>query len=1122
MKILVKFYLSIKEKNDEKSPDEFLFWSCVLDTSIEEEIVDYDYLNKENEYKIKDFNSLLLKMEYLKYSEIAIENIINKHQKRPEYFVGLDRTFMTGSPYNNSSALVVTYYQDIFKFVQCLKVFCGFNSDYKLNLLQQNVIELINNLIGIDILKNESTAGALSIYSKLPAFEVDGNYNSAKGERYITIFTNEDLSVYQNLCVQIEIIDNDKILHDTIQNLLPNFKCIFPDNLEDFSQLHVSVLGERKGKNIVSKIYEEKFHLLKSINIGMSIAGGHSKIVQNRYLNNRIEKIDVYDHRNTISNNPKDFFDIELSYKSLLFGKDKKFLESKYFNNTSSGRTTFLDWIRNKLSSAKVIKIVDAYFDNFGLKDFYNCCNNRFELIVVTTKPKTRKKEKNYRSNTKNFLKNISSVFPDCKIYYVPKLHDRYLYIDDDREVKLYSFSNSWNGTVNNFSMFIQEVSLETSLQIYDEINTYIKDDYLQKLPLPITKKKYRTFNKGKKYTRKYIDALSTKLDAVNFKHNIEEIIQIISELFFAHYYGKVKKEFARKIASEYLERIPEKEIHNLIDITIEKLLKEQKKSFDKKNSYMNGELFSWYDTPRKCLKRLSNINMWYDMRSYRLDLDYGLTELLNICFKMYPIYTVDSLLKNEKRICIKKTHQENTILEYHVSEYIIQSLLTEYFPFKGIIPEQTWKFVEKTDSIYIRLFFALSIINEALLLKDENILSFDDIIGCFKRLRLTQDEMAVVLGNMLNIITLRKQSPEKMQNDYYNSIIDYAAKNFFEQGIIDFSFIAFIESFEIKINKFIDFMEILEQHGKKKDVENIDKLFVLYALQTNKNLQNKVCVLFGIEQETMERYFFKDKNDEKELSDIDNKKFISSLSYLGCIFANKLEINNDISEFDKIIFSLSADMTLIFNTKFPAKLTMFYYDLLFLLYTVCYLKNENSGSRRILDFTDWYLPICVNCLPNDFYGLGYKIVGLYTEIIPEEKKKSLLNRLTYLPMRALISSIINEQSAQTIEIYQKYINKYDIDGYDKSIPEENFLTIGITLCIRCINECNSNLRPEILDCITRINEKIKIDIPEEENHILDYGIEYIKTLSNETKKIFVDSMKNKFFPIQARSLLDE
>jgi hypothetical protein len=52
MKILLEFMLH--KKDNGKEP--FRFWSCVLDASINEEIVDYCYLNQDNEFGIEDFD----------------------------------------------------------------------------------------------------------------------------------------------------------------------------------------------------------------------------------------------------------------------------------------------------------------------------------------------------------------------------------------------------------------------------------------------------------------------------------------------------------------------------------------------------------------------------------------------------------------------------------------------------------------------------------------------------------------------------------------------------------------------------------------------------------------------------------------------------------------------------------------------------------------------------------------------------------------------------------------------------------------------------------------------------------------------------------------------------------
>jgi hypothetical protein len=341
------------------------------------------------------------------------------------------------------------------------------------------------------------------------------------------------------------------------------------------------------------------------------------------------------------------------------------------------------------------------------------------------------------------------------------------------------------------------------------------------------------------------------------------------------------------------------------------------------------------------------------------------------------------------------------------------------------------------------------------------------------------------------------------------------------EKGVINFSLIAFIEPYDIRFNNLNDFLIALEKAGKKHETEMVKKLLLLYALRTNPKLQNKVRVLLEIEKNAMDYYFVCDEQNNEEPSDLDTRKFIRILPFLGEIFACHLRSAKDDTEFNNIVFSLHTDYALIFNTKYPEKLTLFYYDLLFLLNTVFYLGKENTGSQKIIEFTDWYLPVCVNSLPNDYFGLGLKIIGLYTEMVPEEKKELLLNRLTYLPMKALVASFIKEQSLTTIKIYKKYITQYNIEGYNKSIFAENFLNIGISLCMRCADERNREIKAEILRCISQINNKIKPSIINEVRSILDKGIVYAKRPSEKNKVVFVKSMTDKFFPHHAVNLLE-
>ena len=95
-----------------------------------------------------------------------------------------------------------------------------------------------------------------------------------------------------------------------------------------------------------------------------------------------------------------------------------------------------------------------------GFNDFNSCATTYFSLTVLTTDPTKCPRENQSDSinvNSLDLVKTIQSSFQNAKIYYVDrsKLHDRYLIVFDGEETTYFSLSNSWNGTVNNYSLFL-------------------------------------------------------------------------------------------------------------------------------------------------------------------------------------------------------------------------------------------------------------------------------------------------------------------------------------------------------------------------------------------------------------------------------------------------------------------------------------------------------------------------------------------------------------------------------------------------------------------------------------------------------------------------------------------
>jgi hypothetical protein len=839
MQILLKFYIERKSSHDKQ----FLFWSCVLDAEINETEVDFDYLNRRNIYSIDEMDDFELSINY---SQASTENIIRDysgHKKRPVFFLATDKTWLTGSPYSHSSSSVETYYVDTTEFIQKLRDQLNINSDYETNKLQIQVIETIRKHIGIDILKNESVAGALSIYNRLSSFHVGGNFNAERGDRYITIRALDNDEKLDDAFVNVDIIDNKKILYNIFCKFANNFKYELPapETLEPFSQFRVTIINLDDKKQ--QKIYEEIFHLIRSFSLGMSIGGGYSKIVRNRFLpNNPLDRVPLDDHLTNISRKRhKDFFDYENDYHMQLYGIKKEDLDSQYFSNDRKGRGLFLEFIRTAFSTAKVVTVIDAYFDNMALNDILACSSNRFDLTIITTDPKTK------RENSKNLVKNIYSSFPECKVFFTDKIHDRYVYINNGENEKLYSLSNSWNGLVNNYNLYVQEVPHEISLQIYEEIQQYTIDCNLQTIPQKAKGRKRKATDK-RKYTKVYIDGIAQAIQAMSQNVDVDTFIESAYEYYMAYYFRNIDKQTINSLILALIQRFKQDSIDKIIEIICRKMLEKQKKVFEEESQFIDGRPFTWYDTPQKCYRRLSGGAFHGGTRSRSYRIDYGLSELLNLFFKEYPSKVIEILQKQEHIICQNPVFvNEDGSNIYHVSEYIIRSFLYEYFPVDGILTDDTKCFINKCRGYtYIRMFFACLLADKML---DLNIKeqAFEVLINELIFIRLNSEEFAIILGSIYNHVSLQKKESDSQKN-IKNKIVAYILNNIAGNAVSIFAYYAHIRSSDIRLGPFNAFCQDLRTHRKNSEAEILQKLLLLDSVRTNTSLQTKISKIIDLD----------------------------------------------------------------------------------------------------------------------------------------------------------------------------------------------------------------------------------------------------------------------------------
>jgi hypothetical protein len=120
------------------------------------------------------------------------------------------------------------------------------------------------------------------------------------------------------------------------------------------------------------------------------------------------------------------------------------------FFNRETGRKFFLEWARKTISRGRRVTIVDPYFDEKGLQDFDACIDTQLKVRILMLDPQ------NLDDDTNALLNLIYAALPEAEIYIVDNIHDRYLVVEEDERTFVYSLSNSWNGTVKNYSLFVQ------------------------------------------------------------------------------------------------------------------------------------------------------------------------------------------------------------------------------------------------------------------------------------------------------------------------------------------------------------------------------------------------------------------------------------------------------------------------------------------------------------------------------------------------------------------------------------------------------------------------------------------------------------------------------------------
>ena len=1065
--VWVKFYMTQTDNEKEK----FLFWSCLLDSCVDS--VDSTLLEKSVGIIKLNHRNLKIITKFDDVNTIPFE----KYNKRNPVFLSIDRFRPFGSPYKHSCSLLENYYLKVpfqIEFMHFLeKVELADCSAYERNEIQKDVISAIKRIIGIDILERGSIPGSIAVYSRLPKFELTANYNDAKGERYVQVNFEQDKD--EKYFIENEIADDGKILYKELFELNPGEKIVFPDrnSLEPFGQIHISIFRNKDGRT--SCVYEERGSLIKYISFGINVNSGNYKYIQNRFISKDDEKVALSHYENSFSK--ENGFDpslVEREYKTALLGKRKEFLESCFFDDTSDGRKKFLHWVRNKLRRAKEVFIIDPYFDNAGLRDFNSCVTTYFLLSVLTTDPEKTERDGDKSSVDEiDLAETIYANFPQAKVYFVSrqKLHDRYLILFDGEETYYYSLSNSWNGTVNNYSLFIQELELAIALQVKNTYLKYFDDAYLQQ-------KKKR--EEKKEETKKTF-------------HNL------FADVFQCENCGIAKSD----ILSFCLKKIPLLvDIDGFIKRLVFEVLTDQKESFKKANNYMDTEIgLDGFRDMQACMRWTISRMFCGSDPAFDLKIEYQLYKMLEACFAIFPNKVIDELCSQEKNIC-KFEISEGHEYQYFVSELIVSYMLSEnyaYIPSQDV--DELISFANKSENLYCRVYLSRWV------MKNISDCADYDFLGNIEKILLTPKNMSLFLGN---IYAEKKIIRNKKIEAILEGIEAYVSDRYKDDpsSLKAFAIYAYLLPNDIDVNGFKKFIK------KNENVRNdLEVFFLYYALYIVPSKKFSSLIKKFLDDDLCSH--LPPFSDEEKPSIGDVRKFMNYMPYLGAILAEL--IRKTPSMLSNIVYKFEIYPKFVFELdEFPSD-EFDCYVLVLILYCLNNLKKESFPVDAELDKIQWYVPCMLNMHGQDAYGLSFYLLDEYVALLPSDKREQLMYSLFSVQYRIFVATTLPDKLPQYEDIIREVLNAYEVKNYGGTNDIIYLLALFINLVLYS-TESEQKIVSSILTDIQNVCARLK---NENIDSLIYDGIAYYSKKNHDCRSLFLEKVKSLYCPVSAQKFTE-
>lgn len=1117
MNIIIDFVLKNIKTNTQR-----IFWSCQLPSKVES--FDKNFMNNENSYKLKRYADFQIVANYEECSEGLFKQHTENKNERPPVFLACNKIKNIGSPFLHCSAELSNWYCDEKEFQVELKNCIGEIPDSNYNNIQIETIEIINNIIGMDIFKSGSIPGSFAVYTKLPIIDISHyDFRPSTENRYQEVILPKEL-IDSGCFALVEIRDDTDANSRILYTDMKEFECgknsvtfTFPSvpKLEAFGHIHIIVM--QKKNNIIKRIFEFECTMITSFSIGIGVQGG-KRLVRNRYKENRIEKIPLKDYSVNKSDSAKyNWHKIDVVSYVNLYGWSKEILESQFFDNSTEGRKEFLKWAEHKLSHARSVLIIDPFFDIQGLNDFLTCATGYFDLSILTTDPcETERGNENKKisDDNKYLVKFILKNFPKAKVYFESrkKLHDRYLIINDSEGDKVFSMSNSWNGTVNNYSLFIQELDLSTALKVRDFYSRFMTEASLQKTEQAQNEVDDENNNEiteeKEKYTKDFADNLIKKI--VDLK-SADDFYNAFYSLFKCEYYGSIDEENIDEICKRYLPSFPY--MKELSRKTVCKLLTAQKKKFIESGTFKEGNILDEFDSLEKLFQRINQLSFSH-ISYYDLKLDYADYNILKYCFLYVPDSVIKELKEQEKTICAVDIEKDKK-RSYYESELIIASFLQEIYYLKDSGLLET--FIKTANSAYCKFFFANAIQNGNF----EK--PFNELCENLKSLDLSLEEEILLLTDLHRRKSIKPHCKPSVDNEYLSGIEDYVVKKCKDNKnlLLKFLFRVSIQRSSFNFNAVGSFLEKSNDNDIKIAYEQLLLLYVLKKCPYNKLYNLLVSKNVALTNENMslieENQMF-DSDFEHRRSIVDVGEFVNYMPYLAHILVSRYLMSHK-ELINKIIYKFQIRKNIIFEIGYISEIDFDYFLLNIIMLAIYEMQGDTPDVSKEIKKIEWYIPFMLNACSDDYYGLGINLLDLYLSFLDgDDERRKFLQKIGDRRLMAFISAKITNKFCDDENLYVDVIENDDFARLDA--PKKTIYLLNIFAgIILYTSEEKKEIIESPLECIKE--KLLTIDNPEIKD-LVSKGIVCYKNSTVENKMQFIEAIKQVCWQYSLESVENE